>query len=451
MGSRNLYVQLVIRVLLLVAVTFVMVFLFFKNQYVLSGIVSLVLISQTFFLIKYVNHSNRKIAYFFEAVKNEDFSLRFPEYGNVKSLQELNRSLNMLNDIVQKMHLENQAQEQYFQEILKQANIGILTFNAEGHILFSNPTVKKLLNREPLNHIKQLAQVNPDLYQLFVELKPFEQKSFQLTNEREKIQLAIKSTPITLSKKKLLLVVIQDIHKELDEKETDSWLRLIRVMTHEIMNSITPITSISESILKYYQTDKGLVSLDQFSEEHIKNTAKGLTVIKEQGNDLMSFVQSYRSFLNVPAPDKKIVLIQELLERVKVLMEQEGILGNSTFEISQALKDMELFVDEKQIAQVLINLCKNALQSLAIQEEGTLRVSAGKDSEGNSFIEVWDNGPGISAEIIEEIFVPFFTTKNTGTGIGLSLSKQIMRLHGGNLKLKSIPNKETVFSLVFPK
>ena len=213
------------------------------------------------------------------------------------------------------------------------------------------------------------------------------------------------------------------------------------------MNTITPITSISESILSYFKTNRGLIPLENLNESHIKNTAKGLEVIKEQGTDLMDFVQSYRSFLSLPKPDKELVNAQRLLDKIKVLMDQEDQKEHVVFETISNPADLELFIDEKQISQILINLSKNALQSLNNQENGAIRITAALGKHGKKFIEVRDNGPGIPSELIDEIFVPFFTTKNTGTGIGLSLSKQIMHLHGGSIQVTS--NKNTVFTLNF--
>ena len=447
MVSRHIYLQLALRIVMIVLSALGMAFCYFAGQYMLSGILLVVLVLQTFYLITFVNQTNRKIAYFFDAIKNEDFTLRFPEKLSVKSLEELNHSLNMLNAMIQEIHIKKQAQEQYYQEIIKHASIGIFTYNKKGHILFANSKMEDLLNYTPLNHIKQLRQVDQKIYDLFSKLQPFERKLVQLSNEREKKQIALKSTAITLDDVELLLVVGQDIHQELDQKETDSWVRLIRVLTHEIMNTITPITSISESILSYYKTNRGLVSLENFNESHITNTAKGLEVIKEQGRDLMDFVQSYRSFLNIPKPDKEIVKASKLLEKIKVLMDQENKNGAITFQTIINPEDLEFFIDEKQISQILINLAKNALQSIGAQENGAIRISAAIDKQGKKFIEVRDNGPGIPADLIDEIFVPFFTTKNTGTGIGLSLSKQIMLLHGGSIQVTS--NSNTIFTLNF--
>jgi len=447
MVSRHIYLQLILRIIFLSLAGLAVGFFYFQERYIMAGLALLFLIILTSTLIHYVNQTNRKIAYFFDAIKNEDFTLRFPEKLSVKSLEELNHSLNMLNEMIQEIHLKKQAQEQYYQEIIKQADIGILTINEKGHILFANRTIEKLFDYTPLNHIKQLSQVDQKLYELFEELKPFQRKLVQLTNEREKKQLALKSTSISFENKELLLVVVQDIHKELDEKETDSWVKLIRVLTHEIMNTITPITSISESILKYYKTDRGLLALEDFSESHIQNTVKGLEVIKGQGGDLMEFVQSYRSFLSLPKPDKSLIRAQHLLDKVKVLMNQENDQNKIEFSVVSNPDDLELYLDEKQISQILINLSKNALQSLKGHENGKIKIAAGITKEGKKYIQVIDNGPGIPPDLIDEIFVPFFTTKDTGTGIGLSLSKQIMHLHGGAIRVSS--NEYTIFTLSF--
>ena len=449
MVSKNFYFQTIGRVVFITATSLMLAFLLVRENYVFSVLTLIALVLQASYLIKYVNETNRKIAYFFDAIKNEDFTLRFPEKLTLKSLEELNHSLNMLNEMIQKIHLKNQTQERFYQEILKQADIGILAINNKGHILFANPRLEHMLNYTPLNHIKQLSQIDENLYRVFSELKPFERRMFQLTNEREKIDLAIKSSSFNLDGQELLLVVIQDIHQELDEKETESWTKLIRVLTHEIMNSITPITSISDSILKYYE--KGDINLENGIEyqKRLDNTIKGLEVIKDQGSNLLSFVESYRSLLNVPVPDKKIVLAQNLLEKVKLLVGQNQGFSNTSIELQIRTQDLELFIDEKQITQVLINLCKNALQSLSNQENSTIILIAGINNAGEKYIEVEDNGPGIPHELINEIFVPFFTTKNTGTGVGLSLSKQILRMHGGNLKVNSIPDRNTTFTLLF--
>lgn len=449
MASKNYYFQLIFRVIGITIMAFLVAFLWMNTHFYFAIASLILLIVFVVFLIKYLNQTNLKIAYFFESLKNEDFTLRFLEESNPTSLKQLHKSLNKVNNLIRETQIKNKTQESYYQEILKQAKIGILTLNNKGHILFSNPTAKKLFNSDQLNHIRQLEKVDEKLFKLLYELKPFDRKLFQLTNERETVQLVIKCTEVVLNKEALKLITIQDINNELDEKETDSWMKLIRVLTHEIMNTITPITSISESILKYYKTENGIVQVAQIDENLINNTVKGLEVIKNQGNDLMSFVQSYRSILNVPIPDKKIIDVSNLLEKVKVLASQETGFDAISFQIKNTVKDLEIFADEKQVTLVLINLSKNAIQSLQENEGGTIELISGITANNEKYIQVKDNGPGISQELIDQIFVPFFTTKTYGSGIGLSLSKQIMQIHGGTLKVYSVPFVETSFTLVF--
>lgn len=447
MASRNFYIQLITRVVLLTLTALGIGYAAVNTSYIALFLMVVLLVGQVLSLITFINSTNRKIAYFFDAIRNEDFTLRFPEQVTIKSFKELNQSLNRVNGLIQEVHLQLQIRENYYQEILKQANIGIMTFNQKGHILFSNPTLEKLLNYSPLNHIKQLNQIDKGLYDIFKPFEPFERKLFQLTNEREQKQLALKCTPMTMDKKPLLLAVAQDIHHELDEKETDSWVKLIRVLTHEIMNTITPITSISDSILRHFRSIAADNS-QSIDKELMTSSIRGLKVIRDQGGDLMEFVQSYRSFLNVPKPDKTLIKAHKLFEKARVLTSKEAN-ENTRINWSILPNGLQLFVDEKQITQVLINLVKNAAHSLEETENGDIHVTASIDRNDRKYIEVKDNGPGIPEDLVDEIFVPFFTTKDKGSGIGLSLSKQIMQRHGGSLKLHSEPGRETTFTLLF--
>lgn len=449
MTNRKFQWQLLLRTLLIVFTTLALPFLWQTAQYLLFVLCLLALVLEIYTLIYFLNTTNRKIAYFFNAIRNEDFTLRFPENVAMESFQELNTSLNRVNHIIQEVHTQLQVRENYYQEILKRAEIGILTYNRKGHILFSNPTVEKLLNHAPLNHIKQLIQIDPKLYETFLAFETYDHKLVQLTNEREKTQLSLKSSAISLDGQELLLVVVQDIQRALEEKETDSWSKLIRVLTHEIMNTITPITSISGSILGFFKKNGETVAMEDISVSHIQNTVKGLEVIREQGTDLMEFVQSYRSLLQVPVPDRSLIKANNLLEKVRLLMEPNPQTQEVSLEFSCQPEALELYVDEKQLTLVLLNLVKNALQALSDQQDAQLKVTAGIANSGHKFIEVSDNGPGIPEEVADQIFVPFFTTKEKGTGIGLSLSKQIMHLHGGAIKVHSQLGTGTTFLLEF--
>ncbi|MDO9339873.1 MAG: ATP-binding protein, partial [Bacteroidales bacterium] len=242
---------------------------------------------------------------------------------------------------------------------------------------------------------------------------------------------------------------IQDIKNELDEKELESWMKLIRVLMHEIMNSITPITSLSESLSHIYSTDGIPVLPEAVTAKTIVTTLQGLNVIKEQGKGLMSFVESYRKLTRVREPVKKLFKVADLMSRMQILY--NSLERSERMDLSISLKDpdLEIFADQNLISQVLINLVKNALEANENNPDGKIRIVAGVDNNHHPEICVNDNGPGITEENLDEIFVPFFTTRQNGSGIGLSISKQIMRVHGGNLKVRSVPNKETIFCLSF--
>ena len=261
--------------------------------------------------------------------------------------------------------------------------------------------------------------------------------------------MLLKSTVSGTDKDELGILSIQDIKHELDEKEVDAWMKLIRVLMHEIMNSITPITSLSDSLIKIYYDGEKSISPEHLTGEKINTTLQGLTVIKQQGNGLMLFVESYRKLTRIPDPDKKLFKVDDLITHVRLLY--NSMQKSTGIELSVDLKnpDLELYADKNMITQVLINLLKNALEANAGNANARISLVAGTDIFNHTEICVVDNGPGISKEIIDEIFIPFFSTKQNGSGIGLSISKQIMRVHGGNLKVSSIPGKETVFCLSF--
>jgi two-component system nitrogen regulation sensor histidine kinase NtrY len=450
MISRNHYFQIIFRIVLIIlpsmaagwmiasgrSLTLILLCLFF---------VIIVIIS----LIKYLNSTNRKISYFLESVQNEDSTLSFTTDITDKPIREIYQGLTKVNKQIQQLKIKGRQQEQYFQTLLEHLNTGIVTFNSEGFVHHANSSAKKMLGVDILTHINQLERVNPNLFQAIRNITPPEQKLVSVTTERGIIQLSLKSTSFKAKDNELILLSIQDIRNELDEKELDSWMKLIRVLMHEIMNSIAPITSLSESLSKYFAIEGRPALPEEIDEKTIQTTIRGLNVIKEQGKGLMLFVESYRKLTHLPKPDKKVFKVEELVNRIKVLYASLESSDKIKLTVSLFSPDMELFADENLISQVLINLIKNALQSNERNPEGRIQITARFNSENRPEIRVTDNGPGIPAEIMEQIFVPFFTTRENGSGIGLSLSRQIMRLHGGSLQARSVLGKETVFSLIF--
>lgn len=449
MASKNLYAGIILRVVFITLSSIGLSYFLLKNQIDYFIFFIFILVLQVIFFIKFLNETNRRIAYFFNAIENEDSTIHFPEQIGNKSINELNKSLNRVNRLIKNVKIKNQTQEQYYHTILEQASIGFMTINEKGHIILANSAIKKLLNYESLTHIQQLKKVDEKLFQLISELQPFDQKLFHLPNERENIQLTIKATPLILDEESILLVVVQNIHNELDDMEVDSWIRLIRVLTHEIMNAVAPITSLSETLSNYYKKNGRLIIPSEIKSIDIENTVNGLYIIQSQGNDLINFVSSYRSLTKIPNPDKEILSVQKIMEKIRILVSTEEGFDQIKFEIKTKPKNLEVYADEKQLDQVLVNLVKNALQSLYKHPNGIIQLAGEKDELGKVALHISDNGPGVSSDLLDKIFIPFFTTRENGSGIGLSLSKHIMRIHGGSLTVKSNPNKRTIFSLRF--
>jgi two-component system, NtrC family, nitrogen regulation sensor histidine kinase NtrY len=450
MISRYLYLNIVFRVAIIVTLSILLGFLIINvNSLRISLVFAILVVALSVNLISYLNSINRKISFFFNSVKNDDSSLSFPYEVKNKTIKDIYRSMNLVNQQIKQLKIENSNQEQYFQILLEHLATGIITYNDKGFIQHANSTAKTLLSTEVLTHLQQIERIDMKLYQAIKNIKPLERRLIAFNSGEEEIQLSLKATSFKTVGQEMVVLSIQDIKNELDEKELESWMKLIRVLMHEIMNSITPITSLSESLSNIYSNDGNPVLPEQINSKTIATTLQGLNVIKEQGRGLMSFVESYRRLTRMPEPDKKIFRVVDLLNRVNTLYNSLEL--SKGIELSLSVKDQNLcvFADQNQISQVLINLLKNALEANINNPSCKIIISAGRDKDNNPEICVIDNGPGISEENLDEIFVPFFTTRKNGSGIGLSISRQIMKAHAGTLKVRSVPNCETIFCLSF--
>jgi len=450
MISKNLYINIISRVLLIVFLAVMLGYFIATAQSLrLSLICFLTIVILTISLISYLNTSNKKIRFFFDSVRNDDSSLAFPVNSKNRSFRELYQSMNRVNQQIQQLKIENSHQEQYFKILLEHLATGIITYNSKGFVLHANTSAKRLLSMNVLTHLQQIERVNNGLYHTIQNIKPFERRLISIDTEQGEIQLSLKATSFKTNNNELVILSIQDIKNELDEKELESWMKLIRVLMHEIMNSITPITSLSERLSKIYSAGGQPVLPEEVTDKTIATTLQGLNVIKEQGKGLMSFVESYRKLTRVPEPEKKLFRVSDLMSRVQILF--NSLEKNDKIELNISINnpDLEIFADQNLISQVLINLVKNAVEANENNPAGKIMIVSGLDENHHPEICVIDNGPGITEENRKEIFVPFFTTRPNGSGIGLSISKQIMRIHGGNLKVRSVPDKETVFCLSF--
>ena len=439
------------RILLIIGTTLLEGWLFFDHEppHILSYVVPFIILIQVINLIYFQNRINEKINYFFEAIRNEDFSLDYPSHRGDRILRELHKNLTKVNLYMQQKKIEIEKQEQYFRALIEHINIGIVTYNANGFVLHSNKGFKKLFNIEQVTHLNKFKNIDENIYLTLSQIQNLEQKLVVYNAPHGQINLLIKASTFISQSDKLTLVSVQDIKQELDEKELDSWMKLIRVLTHEIMNSIAPVTSLTDSISQLYVTDNRPIKPEEITEPVINTTIRGLDVIKEQGKGLINFVQSFRQLTRLPKPVKKEINVFSLFEKL-VMLNQVGTLSDSVkLEITPFDESIQILADEQLISQVLNNLIKNSNEALHDTENALIRLSADISPDCHVEISVSDNGPGIAPELITEIFVPFFTTRENGNGIGLSLSRQIMRLHGGTLKVQSKPDVETTFTLRF--
>jgi two-component system, NtrC family, nitrogen regulation sensor histidine kinase NtrY len=450
MFSKNLYLNILLRVSIIVILSALLgYFVVIDKSLRFSIICFLLIIILTVNLVSYLNTTNKKIRFFFDSVRNDDSNLSFPDSTRIAGLNDLYQSMNRVNQQIQQLKIENRQQEQYFRILLEHLATGIITYDDKGFIVHANSSAKLLLSIDVLTHLKQIERKDYKLFQAINGIKPFERRLIAVTTNMGEIQLSLKATSFRTNDKELVILSIQDIKNELDEKEIESWMKLIRVLMHEIMNSITPITSLSESLSNIYNTGGKPILPEQVNSKTITTTLHGLNVIKEQGKGLMSFVESYRKLTRIPEPEKKLFRVADLMNRVIILYNSLEKSDRINLSVSLKNPDLEIFADQNLVSQVMINLVKNALEANENNTNAKIIISANVDANNHPEICVIDNGPGISEENLDEIFVPFFTTRQNGSGIGLSISKQIMKAHGGNLKVRSVPGKETIFCLTF--
>ena len=386
--------------------------------------------------LQYLMHA-RQVIFMLNAIENDDFSFKFSSDSPLRSDILVNRTLNRITAIIQKAKVDAVQKEKYYELILNSVNTGIIVADENGNIFQTNNEALKLLGLSVLTHLKQLYKISPDLPDILQNVGPGEKQQTSFVNERGTVHLSVRTSKMVINDTKMCIYAINDINSELDDKEIESWIRLTRVLTHEIMNSITPITSLSETLL----------SLHKNANKDIRN---GLEVISSTGKGLIDFVESYRKFTHLPTPQPSLFYAAGLAERIKQLTQCNNTLSGTQIIISIDPHDLIIHADEKLITQVILNLVKNAMQSIGNAADGLIQIKGYCNPDESVSLEIMDNGPGISPEMADHIFIPFFTTKEGGSGIGLSISRQIMRLHGGTLTLKSSPSKkETAFILTF--
>ena len=453
MVYKDFRIIIVIRVLLITGAVFLFFYLLFKTDFLITTIVTGVFtVLMVWGLIRYIDNTNRLLNSFLESIKYSDFSRIFVTEGSGSSLDKLKRSFNEVVKHFQEVETEKEENYFYLQTVIQHIGIALIAFRDNGDVELINNATKKLFHINSLSSITELSSVSGELVDKLFRIKHGENSLVRIQDKNDVLQLSIYATEFRMHDRTITLTSIKNIQAELEEKEMESWQKLIRVLTHEIMNSITPISSLSSTVMMILNDLKNELKEKNVGDElleSVEDVESAFKTIHKRTDGLLHFVNTYRDLTGIPQPQMSLFPVKQLFDNIYNLLEEQFKEKDIECSINVDPQTLELSADEKLIEQVLINLVKNSIQSVSSKKDPQIRLNAFLNNRGRITLQVIDNGAGILPEVIDKIFIPFFTTKADGAGIGLSLSKQIMRKHGGNLTAYSDPDRETIFTLTF--
>lgn len=440
--------RVALRVVLLGLTVSLFVFMVSKpNMIFAAGLMAFIIIGQLAELFRFTSQTNRKLTRFLESVKYSDFISGFANDNKLgKSFRELNTAFNEVLEAFRKARTEKEEHWQYLNTIVQQVRTGILSFDADGSVQLMNPIAKRFVGIINMKNVNELKDRNPNLYKALMEVQSGKSTLYKSGNE---FLLTLQATELRIRGNTVKLVTLQNIQTELQKQELEAWQNLTRVLRHEIMNSITPISSLTSTLREILDHDLTKKEHNyELKTEGAEDLREGLTTIESRSKGLIKFIDAYREYTSLPQPKIQRIRVADLLEKVAQLLKPE--LKKTTINFSYQCDSEYLIIDADQemIEQVLINLIKNAMEALDHSSNAKIELK-GIYLDNRVVITVTDNGPGIIREAIERVFIPFFTTKKTGSGIGLALSRQIMQMHNGSLSVKSEPEVKTTFTLSF--
>jgi len=437
---------------ILIALTLLLIFLLLEiPRYRFSAVIlGLFFILEVILLIRYVEQTNRKLTNFFESIRYADFSRSFSDPGLGKSFEDLSREFNQVIEAFRKYRTEKEEHFNYLQTVIQHISIGIVVFKQDGKIEVFNNAISKMLNIRNIRFVSDLKSIKEDLPVTLMGLKAGESTLFKIFTSDALLQLSLTATEFRMQGEDYILVSMQNISSELDEKEIESWQKMIRVLTHEIMNSITPITSLASTVHDMtIKKEDDKILLKTLDEEDVESIDSALSTIQNRSQGLLNFVEVYRDLTRIPKPNFRYFKVSELFDRCSLLLKPK--METLGIECSSKVLPADLMVtaDPDLIDQVIINLMLNAIDAVREVEAPMINIVATINSSNRVVIDFNDNGTGIKPDIMDKIFMPFFTSKKHGNGIGLSLSRQIMHLHKGSILVRSKHDEGTVFTLVF--
>ena len=427
---------------------------FFVKHWFVTGIcLGLIGFGLMYDLIFYVERSNRELSRFFIAIRHSDFTQRFTEHRQSGSFRDLHAQLNEMMNAFQKIKSEKEAHYHYLQAIVENIRIGVFTFDEAGDVQLFNKVAKEVLQVPFIKNVRALERISPELVNAASELENGQSKLIRIDREKDQLLLLVSVACFYSQGRNIRIVSLQNIRSEMEEQELAAWQKLISVLTHEIMNSVTPIISLTSTIRSLVdERVTTLYSTEEIEEdENLDDIRTGLITIEKRSTGMLHFVQNYRRLTRVPPPHLEKVKVDDLLKQLALLLQNEPAFKRAKLRLIPHEIPLTITADSELIEQVLLNLVKNSIEACENVADPVIEVAALQDEKNLSLvrIEVKDNGSGVPEEILDKIFVPFYTTKKQGSGIGLSLSRQIMKLHKGTLQMRSAEPNGTVFSLLF--
>ena len=442
---KNFRYQVIIRTIYLTLTISLLTYLLYQKQFPLSAFLFFILIYEIFLFIKLIETTNRELVKFLQGINFSDFS-QSTSIGKLgKSFRELSDEMNKVMNKFKKTRTEKEESIKFLQTIVEHVGIGLITFNSLGNVELFNKSAKRILKTTPIKNLTALEKYAEGFGKFLYNLKPGEKNTFKFIDKGEVIQLLAYATEFKMKNQNLKLVAFNNIQPELEEKEIEAWQKLIRVLTHEIMNSITPISSLASTVNHLL---KKADSQPTFYQESVEDITQAVNTIQKRSDGLINFVNKYRDISKIPKPNFQPVKVSELFYRIRLLSDSLITEKNIGFTVSVKPDNLEIVVDTGLLEQVILNLINNSVHSLTKKTDPEIKLTAEINERGRTIINVMDNGEGISGDIIDKIFIPFFSTKTEGSGIGLSISQSIVRAHGGSIWAHSKPNEETVFTIV---
>jgi two-component system, NtrC family, nitrogen regulation sensor histidine kinase NtrY len=453
MSFKKYEINILMRLLLLVLTIGAAAFLFLKGLIVYAVVLSIIVIYQTWELLRFITNNNSEIEQFVESIHYRDFSRYFDVKNAPEPTKDLRKGFNEINSTFKLISREKEMQYIYLQKILELVETGIICYElTSGELIWLNESFKKMMGIPYLKTIHSLERRDAELYQDILSLKPKETKITTVKTDKNALKILISVTAFQTDDKIYRLIAFQNINEVVDETEAQAWRRLLSVMTHEIMNSIAPISSLADTLSRQLATLSPRTETSGpklIPQSALDDLELGVETIQKRSEGLLKFAETYRNLNKITTLNLKKVYVRDLFEHLYQLMSPTLEAKNIELDIILKNPDVQLEADTNLIEQTLINLMVNAVEAIKDVENPRIQLSAFLSPSNKTVIKVADNGVGIPNDVLENIFIPFFSTRKNGSGIGLSLCKQIMMLHKGQIQVQSAEGEGTAFILHF--